>query len=306
MQTKAKARLTLKKMHAYRSIYLMLLPVLAYFLLFSYYPMVLGIINSFYDIKLLGGSVFVGLEQYARIFKSPVYLGALRNTLIVGAGTFLLQFAWGLLLAVGLSELKRKWARSLIQTVSYIPYLLSWSVVGSLWITILSPTGLVNGITMALGAEKPVVYMAERSLAQGIMIFTGAWKGAGYTAALFLAAIISIDPSLYEAAAMDGATRMQQLRRITLPALIPTMKVVTVLGTMGILRNFDQIFVMSNASILDQVRNLLYLIYHDGIVQFKVGQASAAASMVLLATFLLSTLVRWVIRYDRGDGEEGV
>ena len=159
---------------------------------------------------------------------------------------------------------------------------------------------------MALGAQKPMVYMAERSLAQGIMIFTGAWKGAGYTAALFLAAIISIDPSLYEAAAMDGATRMQQLRRITLPALIPTMKVVTVLGTMGILRNFDQIFVMSNASILDQVRNLLYLIYYDGIVQFKVGQASAAASMVLLATFLLSTLVRWVIRYDRGDGEEGV
>ena len=101
--------------------------------------------------------------------------------------------------------------------------------------------------------------MSERSLARGIMIFTGAWKGAGYYAALFLAAVVSINPTLYEAASIDGASRMQQIVNITVPSLMPTIKIITMLGVMGMLRNFDQIFVMQNSSILDQVRNLLYL-----------------------------------------------
>ena len=131
------------------------------------------------------------------------------------------------------------------------------------------------------------------------MIFTGAWKSAGYTAALFLAAIVSIDPTLYEAAEMDGATRLQEIGRITLPAVIPTVKVVVVLGFMGILRNFDQIYVMANSYILDRVRNLLYLIYNDGIVNFKIGPASAAATLVLLATMVLSFTIRRLIHYDQ-------
>ena len=254
------------KLCQYRSIYL-LLPVAAYFIVFSYYPMVLGVVNSFREIKLLGNASFVGLKNYKAIFASPVYSQAFVNTVIVGAGTFALQFVWGLLLALAMNELRHRGVRSLVQTVTYIPYLLSWSVVGSLWITLLSPGGLVNGLLQALGlSQKPIVFMAERSMARVIMIFTGAWKGAGYTAALLLAAIIGIDPTLYEAAAIDGATRFKQILCIIIPETIPTIKVVVMLGVMGMLRNFDQIFVMSNANILDRVRNLLYLIYNDGIV----------------------------------------
>ncbi len=141
--------------------------------------------------------------------------------------------------------------------------------------------------------------MSERDYARGIMIFTGAWKGAGYYAALFLAAIISINPTLYEAASIDGATRMQQIISITIPELTSTIKVVTMLGVMGILRNFDQIFIMANSSILDKVRNLLYLIYNDGIVNIKVGPASAAATLVLLATMVISFTMRKLIKYDQ-------
>lgn len=287
------------KLRQYRSIYLLLLPVAAYFLIFSYYPMVLGVFNSFREIKLLGNATFVGLKNYRNIFASPVYSQAIVNTLIVGAGTFALQFIWGLLLALAMNELRRRSARSLVQTVTYIPYLLSWSVVGSLWITLLSTNGLVNGLLQALGwTHHPIVFMAERSMARSIMIFTGAWKGAGYTAALLLAAIIGIDPTLYEAASIDGATRMKQLRCITIPSILPTIKVVVMLGVMGMLRNFDQIYVMSNANILDRVRNLLYLIYTDGIVQFRIGPASAAACLVLAATYVISAVVRKAIRYD--------
>lgn len=290
-----------KKVKRYRGIYLMLLPVLVYFLVFSYYPLVLGIINSFQKVKILGGSEFAGMDNYINVATSSTYQQALGNSLIVGIGTFLLQFVLGLVIALLLNEVKNKVARSLIQTVTYIPYLLSWAVVGGLWITIFSPTGMINGILemFSSGDFQPIVFMSEPTFARGIMIFTGAWKGAGYFAALFLAAIVSLDSSIYEAAQIDGASRLQQIMRITLPQIKPTMKIVTVLSAMGVLRNFDQIFIMGNPSINDKVQNLLVLIYNDGILKFDVGTATAAATLVLLVTMLISFVVRKLIGYDQ-------
>lgn len=290
-----------KKVKRYRGIYLMLLPVLVYFLVFSYYPLVLGIINSFQKVKILGGSEFAGMDNYVNVTTSSTYQQALGNSLIVGIGTFLLQFVLGLVIALLLNEVKNKVARSLIQTVTYIPYLLSWAVVGGLWITIFSPTGMINGILemFSSGDFQPIVFMSEPIFARGIMIFTGAWKGAGYFAALFLAAIVSLDASIYEAAQIDGASRLQQIMRITLPQIKPTMKIVTVLSAMGVLRNFDQIFIMGNPSINDKVQNLLVLIYNDGILKFDVGTATAAATLVLLVTMLISFVVRKLIGYDQ-------
>lgn len=290
-----------KKVKRYRGIYLMLLPVLVYFLAFSYYPLVLGIINSFQKVKILGGSEFAGMDNYINVATSSTYQQALRNSLIVGIGTFLLQFVLGLVIALLLNEVKNKVARSLIQTVTYIPYLLSWAVVGGLWITIFSPTGMINGILemFSSGDFQPIVFMSEPIFARGIMIFTGAWKGAGYFAALFLATIVSLDSSIYEAAQIDGASRLQQIMRITLPQIKPTMKIVTVLSAMGVLRNFDQIFIMGNPSINDKVQNLLVLIYNDGILKFDVGTATAAATLVLLVTMLISFVVRKLIGYDQ-------
>lgn len=233
----------------YKEIYLLLIPVLVYFLVFSYYPLVLGILKSFQKVKLLGGYEMVGFNNYIEIFGGRQYRQAFINSLAVGGGTFILQFAWGLLIAVLLSVIKNKARKSLFQTVSYIPYLLSWSVVGGLWITILSPSGMVNGIMSALLGNNysPMVFMSETRYARSIMIFTGAWKEAGYFAALFLAAMVGIDSALYESARMDGASRIKQIWYITLPVIVPTMKVVAVLSVMRILRNFDQIFVMMNA-----------------------------------------------------------
>lgn len=292
---------TWKKVKRYRGIYLMLLPVALYFLVFSYYPLFLGLVNSFQKVKLLGGSQFVGLENYQEVAGSAQYQQALVNSLIVGIGTFLLQFVWGLAIALFLNEVKNKVVKSLIQTVTYIPYLLSWAVVGGLWITIFSPTGMINGILELIqgSSYEPIVFMSEPAFARGIMIFTGAWKGAGYFAALFLAAIVSLDESLYESAQIDGASRWQQMTRITLPQIVPTMKIVTVLSAMSVLRNFDQIFVMGNASINDKVQNLLVLIYNDGILEFNVGVATAAATLVLVITMVISFTVRKLLRYDQ-------
>lgn len=278
----------------------MLLPIAAYFILFNYYPLALGVYSSFHNIKLLGNAQFVGLANYAEIIKHPLYRQAFGNTLSVGVFTFLLQFVWGITIALLLNEIKKKFVKSAIQSVTYLPYLLSWSVVGGIWILALAPSGFLNGLLELFSGEdfKRIVFMAEPSYARFIMVFTGAWKGAGYFAVLFLAAIVGMDPNIYEAAAIDGATRLRQMFSITLPCIVPTMKVVTMLSVMGLLRNFDQIFVMGNASIYDKVRNLLYLIYNEGIIKFRIGPATAAATLVLLATMIITFTVRKLIRYD--------
>jgi len=278
----------------------MLLPIAIYFILFSYYPLALGFINSFQDVKILGGATFCGLSNYIEVLSNPQYSQAFINSLIVGIGTFLLQFVWGLGIALLLNEVRSKVLKSVVQSVTYIPYLLSWSVVGGLWMILFSPSGMVNGFldVIASGDFQPIVFMSEPKFARAIMIFTGAWKGAGYYAVLFLAAVVGIDPTIYESASIDGASRLQQIFQITIPNLVPTMKVVTVLGAMGVLRNFDQIFIMGTASILDKVRNLLYLIYTQGITQFKIGSATAAATLVLIGTMVISAIVRKAIRYD--------
>lgn len=291
---------TMRKLKKNRFFYLMLLPIALYFVVFNYYPLVLGIYNSFHEVKLLGGQKFVGFDNYQNILAHPLYRQAFINTLTVGTLSFLLQFSMALVLALTINEIRHKAVKGLLQSVTYLPYLLSWSVVGGIWMSILSPSGLVNGVLRMVSgpAFRPVVFMAEPKFARAVMILSGGWKNAGYYAVLMLAAVVSIDPTLYEAAAIDGATRMKQILFITVPNLIPTMKVIMMLGVMGLLRNFDQIYVMGNSSINDQVRNLLALIYEQGIAKFQIGPATAAATVVLITTLVVSSVVRRLIRYD--------
>lgn len=293
-------RQTWKMVKKHRLIYVMLLPIAAYFITFSYYPLALGIVNSFRKSKLIGSPEFVAFANYKDVFTNVLYFEAFINTVAVGFFTLVVQFAFGLVIAIALGEVKSKLIQSAVQSVTYMPNLLSWAIVGGMWITILSPTGMINGILTPIfrNSYSPIVFMSEPKFARTIMVLTGAWKGAGYFAVLFLTAIVSINVTIYEAASIDGASRLQQILYITVPNLVSTMKVIIVLGSMGLLRNFDQIFVMGNSSIYGKVRNLLYLIYIDGIANFRVGLATAAATMVLIATLILSTSVRKIVKYD--------
>jgi putative aldouronate transport system permease protein len=288
---------TLKQIKKYKSIYIMMLPVLLYFIVFSYYPLLLGIIQSLQKNKLIGTPEFTGITNYTEVIKDYQFKQAFENSLIIGIGTQVLAFALSILLALGLNEIKNKFSKSTMQTVTYLPNLFSWTVVGGMWIFVLSSNGLINSILSVFGHDS-VQFLADTNYSQAIMILTGTWKSMGYYAVLFLASIVSIDPSIFEAAQIDGASRVKQIIKIIIPQLIPTMKVIIVLGTMGLLRNFDQVFVMSNPTIMDKVRTLLLYIYTEGITQFKVGKATAAATVVLIATLLISFIVRKLIKYD--------
>jgi putative aldouronate transport system permease protein len=283
----------------YSTLYLMILPVIAYFLVFSYYPLVKGIIISFQDYKLMGNRPFVGFANYRAVIADPVFWQVLKNTLIIGGGILFFNFIAPLVIALSLNEVLSNWFKRTAQMVLYIPHLLSWVVVGGMWIFLLSPdTGIVNLLLGKFAHMKPIHFLAEPTTARWAIILIATWKDMGYNCILYLAGIVSINPSLYEAARMDGASRWQQIRSVTLPQLSNTMKVIFLLNTLGVLRIFDEVFILRNPSTASKVDVLMMYTYQKGIMDIKIAFASAASFFVVLLTLVLTLIVRRVTRFD--------
>ncbi|MGC6590058.1 ABC transporter permease subunit [Paenibacillus sp. Dod16] len=261
----------MKAIFKYKTLYFMMLPILAYFLIFSFYPLARGLVISIQDYRLIGDRPFIGIDNYLSVLKDPA-----------------------------LNEGASAWFKKMTQMIVYLPHLFSWVVVGGMWILLLSPdTGIVNQIIQLFGGQ-PVGFLSSDRYARSVMILTSGWKEMGYTCIMYLAAIVNINPSLYEAASMDGASRWQRIRYVTIPMLRSTMKVVIMLNVLGILRLFDQIFVMSNGAIANKVDVIMMYTYQKGILEFSVGPATAAGFLVIMATFALTYVTRAVIRYDEG------
>ncbi|OXM87615.1 ABC transporter permease subunit [Paenibacillus rigui] len=291
----------MKAVWKFKMLYLMMLPIMAYFAIFSYYPLVRGLTISFQEFRLIGNRPFIGLQNYSTVLKDSSFWHVLENTLLLGGGTLIIGFVMPILLALSLNEVFSTWFKKVTQMVVYLPHLFSWVVVGGMWILMLSPdTGIVNQILKLLGAAKPIAFMSTESYARWVMILTSVWKEMGFTCILYLAAIVSINPALYEAARIDGANRWQLVRFVTLPSLVTTMKVVIMLNVLGILRMFDQIFVMRNGAIAKSVDVLMMYTYQKGILEFKIGLATAAGFLVILATLIITFITRAIIRYDEG------
>lgn len=284
----------------YKTLYLMMAPILLYFALFSFYPLIRGFIISFQQYRLIGDRPFVGFANYVDVLKDPVLWDAFRNTLFIGAGIFVLNLILPLVLALSLNEVASAWFKKTTQMIVYLPHLFSWVVVGGMWILMLSPdTGIVNQIIKLFGGD-PVSFLSSDRFAREVMIITSGWKEMGFTCILYLAAITGINPALYEAARIDGANRWQQVRFVTVPLLVSTMKVVVMLNVLSILRMFDQIFVMSNGAIANKVDVIMMYTYQRGILEFEVGPATAAGFLIIIATLAITYVTRAVIRYDEG------
>jgi putative aldouronate transport system permease protein len=183
----------------------------------------------------------------------------------------------------------------------YLPHLFSWVVIGGMWIYLLSPSGgLVNELLGLLNIG-PIRFLTNTDWARTMMIGLPIWKDAGYAAIIYLASITSISPTLYEAARIDGASRFQQAYQITLPLLAGTMKVVFMLNILGLLRIFDQIFVMRNGVTQRGIDVLMTYVYDLGIQQYELGRASAISVMVLLATLAMTAVVWRITGFGRVD-----
>ncbi|MCI1858038.1 MAG: sugar ABC transporter permease [Sporolactobacillus sp.] len=300
MRKQRKRSPTWRKIAKYRFVYILLIPAILYFCVFSYAPLLMGVVQSFQKSRLLGPSEWAGFANYRALFTDSTFVHALINGIEMGACTFMLTFIGALVLALSLNEVRNRFWKSLVQTTTYMPYLFSWTVVGGIWVFILSTHGLINDV-LGYFSLPAIHFMTESSLAKPIMILTAAWKETGYMAILFLASIVAINPNLFEAAQIDSASRGKQIWKIIIPDLVPTMKVVTLLGIIGFFTNFDQIYVMGNPAIIDAVRTPLLYIFEEGITKFNVGLATSASVVILAVTCLITLFFYRVLFHKESE-----
>ena len=187
----------------------------------------LGLIQSLQKERLIGTPQFIGLNNYAGLFKDFQFRQASFNSVYLGTASLLINLAVAVVLAIRVNEVRQKAVKSAIQTVTFLPYLFSWTVVGGVWIYVLSATGLVNTVLAQSGMDR-IGFFTTAVWGRPVILFTNAWKQAGYFVVLLMAGIVTIDPTIYEAARIDGAARMGQIRHIILPQLGPTIKTLLV------------------------------------------------------------------------------
>ncbi len=247
-----------------KAIYMIMLPGIAWFIIFAYGPMS-GLQLAFkeYSTKLgIWGSHWCGLENFEYVFRDPSFLRSVGTTLWINAGRLLFQFPVPIFLALLFNELRLKRYKKVIQTVLTFPQFLSWVIVASIVINILSYDGLVNSIVAAFGG-KTINFMGSASMFQPLLYITEGWKSAGWGAIIYMAAISGIDVDQYEAADLDGASRLQKIFRITIPNILPTISVMFVLQMGNLMSGgFDQVFNLSNPAVKDVSEILDMYIYN--------------------------------------------
>lgn len=259
--------------------YLMFLPVMVYLLVFRIFPILYSLMLSavnYKPMKGVFGSKFVGFKYYAQFFKSVFFWRLIRNTLAINLLQLTIGFVIPIILALLLNEVTHAKYKKLVQSVTYLPNLISSVVVVSIMVQILSPNGLVNSFLHFIGKEDTVYFFTEPNYFWSIFTIMTIWQGAGRSAIIYLAAITGIDSELYEAAALDGAGRWQQVFKITLPCLTPTIVILFLMAVGRILDvGYDSILLMYNESIYSTADVIGTYIYRAGVLDGNYSYTSA-------------------------------
>lgn len=288
----------LNKLWQARYIYLICLPVVAYFIIFHYWSM--GWLRmAFYDYKFkLGfeGSKYVGFKNFETLINGYSFKTVVINTLIINTYNIVFTFPFPIILAILLSELRGKHFKRLVQTISYMPHFLSAVVVVSLFNVMLSPsTGVVNGFLKAFGLET-IYFMGDEKWFRPVYTFATIWQQTGWNAIVYIASISAIDQSLYEAARVDGAGRLRQIWHVTLPGIRGTISILLVLRIGNLFVNsFDKPYLMQNSLNLSVSELLSTYTYKIGMVNGKysvsvaVGLLNSVVSLILVIIANLAT-----------------
>lgn len=286
-------------------LYLMLLIPAVLVLIFSYGSM-FGIIMAFQDYVpgkgwYVFGSDFVGLENFRQLFNLSNMGSVIYNTVFIAVLKIVFGLVCGVLLALLLNEVKSQALKKGIQTAIFFPYFLSWVITAGMVVDLCSPNGFFSKVFLSFGA-KPPIFLAEESLFPWILVISDLWKGLGYGAVVYLAAISSVDPTLYEAATMDGAGYVKKAIHVTIPSIMPVIILMAVLALGNVLNaGFEQVFnlyspiVYSTGDILDT------FIYRIGIQEG--GQYSLSAAVGLFKSVVSFSLISiaYFVAYKKWD-----
>ncbi|QJC50402.1 sugar ABC transporter permease [Paenibacillus albicereus] len=282
--------------------YLMLLPGMVWLVLFSIVPMA-GIVMAFQNYNPGAGllkSPWVGLDNFRYMFQLNDSRTVLVNTLVIAVGKIVLNLIVPLVFAILLNELRHLRFKKLVQTAAYLPHFLSWVIMATIVIGIFGYYGVVNTVLGMFGAS-PQLFMADAGIFRQLLVGTDVWKEFGYNAIIYLAALTGINASLYEAAAIDGASRWQLIRNVTLPAMSTTVVLLGVLSLGNVLNaGFDQVYNLYNPLVYSTGDILDTWVYRLGLQNLQFSLATAAGLFKSAISFVL-IVVSYRLAYRYAD-----
>lgn len=287
---------TRKMMLRDKYLYLMMLPGIITVIVFSYFPMY-GVLMAFKDYKIRLGvmdSPWVGLKYFKQMFTMPDAHAVIMNTIIISVMTIVWSFPVPIILSLLLNELRNKVFKKSIQSILYLPHFISWPVISGLMFGFFSLTsGLVNKIILALG-HTPINFLGNPDSFRSLLYLTNIWKGAGWGTIIYLAAIAGIDPSIYEAAKIDGAGRFKQMLHITLPSIRYTIVVLLILNIGGIMStNFDQIYNLISPPVYGVGQTIDIYVYEQGVQGMNYSYSTAVGLFQQVIGFILLLLANY-------------
>lgn len=293
-----------RRIVANRYLYLLLLPVLIWYILFQYGP-IFGLVMAFQDFRFSKGffeSPFVGLNNFTGLFKDSYFRQAFINTFVIALMRILLVFPSSILLALMFNELRSRAFRSVVQTVTYLPHFFSWVAMSGIILSVLSEqNGLVNVILRALGGNE-VRFMTSNTYFRGILIITDIYKEIGWNSIIYVAALTAIDPALYESARIDGAKRLQLVMHVTLPGIMPMVAIQFILYVGGVFnQGFDQIYNLYNPLVYKTGDIIDTYIMRALKVDFNMSTSAAASfikSVICMAFLLISNTTVKKLGYE--------
>lgn len=284
---------------------------IVYIIIFNYVPM-FGLVMGFKDYQVTQGifeSPWVGFKWFEEFFTDYKFTQILSNTLILSILKLVCTFPIPIVFAIMLNEVHNKKVKKFIQTSSYLPYFISWVVVAGLLQVFVSRTGALNNILLSMGwIEKPLEILTSPDYFYGLAILTAIWKDTGWWTIIFLAAITGIDPTLYEAAEIDGATRLQKMRYITFPSISSTVTVVLILALGNLLggglsgSNFEQCYLLGNAGNIDKSDIIQTYVMRVGLVNARYSYATAVGMFQSVISVILVYTSNFISKRISGNG----
>lgn len=287
-----------KRMLRNRWVYAMMIPVIVYFVMFKYIP-IANLRIAFYDYKILrgfSGSKYVGLQHFIKFFSSSNFPALLKNTVLFSIGAIFWQTLAPIVFALMINEVRGPKAKKLYQTISFMPYFISVVVVVTMINNIISPSmGLLNTLRKNLGLET-VYYLGNPQYFYTINYVSGVWSCMGWNSVVYIAALAGVDEEIYEAAVVDGTSRMQRLLHITIPAILPTIAMLLTISVGGLLGGgyLDKLILLQNDMNYSASEMLNTYIYKVGLVNAKYSYASAiglATSIVSCTLVVITNLI---------------
>jgi len=282
----------------YRSIYLMALPMIAYYLIFHYGPMY-GTSIAFKEFSPgLGilGSPWVGFAHFKSFFNSYYFVRVLRNTILINIYELIFGFPAPIILALLLNEVRNQAFKRTVQTITYLPHFISTMVICGIILDFTGRDGFINDIISWFGGER-VNLMMEPELFRTIYVASGIWQGLGWNSIIFLASLTGIDPQLYEAAKIDGAGKWKQTLNITIPGIAPTIIILLILR-MGRMMNvgFEKIILLYNPKTYETADVISSFVYRKGLLEFSYSYSAAVGLFNSAINFLLLISANWISR----------